>query len=108
MLSLHTSVKKPILDIFNLIKSLKITISFVCETIQWFDNFNTTLIRKTRTKVAVKAIIGRVRRYPLRKQKIMAREIKVPPRYHITIIPYNVSIKKILVLYLICDASDSG
>ncbi|VVC32817.1 Hypothetical protein CINCED_3A023201 [Cinara cedri] len=35
--------------------------------------------RRTRTNAAVKAVAQRIRRNPLCKQKIMAREMKIPP-----------------------------
>jgi len=36
--------------------------------------------RETRTNSAIKAVAQRIRRNPLHKQKIMAQEIKIPPR----------------------------
>jgi len=78
---------KTSLEFFNLLKLLKITKKFVYRTIKRFNEFNTIdnkprsgLPRETRTNAAVKAVAQRIRRNPLRKQKIMAREMKIPPR----------------------------
>jgi len=75
------------LEIFNLLKLLKITKKFVYRTIKRFNEFNTIDYkprsgrpREIRTNAAVKAVAQRIRRNPLRKQKIMAREMKIPPR----------------------------
>ncbi|KAL4132026.1 hypothetical protein QTP88_009247 [Uroleucon formosanum] len=75
------------LEIFNLLKLLKITKKFVYRTIKRFKEFNTIddkprsgRPRELRTNAAVKAVAQRIRRNPLRKQKIMAREMKIPPR----------------------------
>jgi transposase len=78
--------KTPI-EIFNLLKTLKITKKFVYRTIKRFNELNTIddkprsgRPRETRTTAAVKAVAQRIRRNPLRKQKIMAREMKIPPK----------------------------
>ncbi|KAL4096580.1 hypothetical protein QTP88_021506 [Uroleucon formosanum] len=75
------------LEIFNLLKLLKITEKFVYRTIKRFKEFNTIddkpisgRPREIRTNAAVKAIAQRIRRNPLCKQKIMDREMKIPPR----------------------------
>jgi len=74
-------------EIFNLLKLLKIMKKFVYRTIKRFNELKTIddkprsgRPRETRTNAAVKAVTQRIRRNPLRKQKIMAREMKIPPR----------------------------
>ncbi|KAL4131321.1 hypothetical protein QTP88_008653 [Uroleucon formosanum] len=64
-----------------------ITKQFVYRTIKRFNEFNTIddkprsgRPREIRTNAAVKAVAQRISRNPLRKQKVMAREMKIPPR----------------------------
>jgi len=75
------------------LKQLKITKEFVYWTIKRFKEFNTIddkprsgHPREIRTNAAVKAVAQRIQRNPLRKQKIMAREMKIPTRTMLRII----------------------
>lgn len=86
VIALFKCNKTPI-EIFNLLKLLKIKKKCVYRTIKRFNELNTIddkprsgRPREIRTNAAVKAVAQRIRRNPLRKQKIMAREMKIPPR----------------------------
>lgn len=79
--------KKSAKEIFNLLKPLKITRKFVYRCINRFnevcsvdDKPRSGRPRVVRTKRAINAVKERIRRNPLRKQKIMAREMHIPPR----------------------------
>jgi len=88
--------KKLLLEIYNLLKPLKITQKCVYRTIKRFSEMNTVddrprsgRPRETRTNTAVKAVAQRIRRNPLRKQKNMARDMKIPLRTISRIIKEN-------------------
>jgi len=68
---------------------MKIMQKFVYQTIKRFSEMNTVddrprngCPRQTRTNAAVRAVAQRICRNPLRKQKIMAYEIKIPPSHN--------------------------
>lgn len=74
-------------EIFELLKPLKITRMFVYRTINRFNKENTITDRQrsgrprtVRTSAVIKAVRERIRRNPLRKQKIMAREVQISTR----------------------------
>lgn len=86
VIALHKCNKSPV-EIFNLLKPLKISEKFVYRCIQRFNEASSVddrprngRPRTTRTPAAVKAVSARIRRNPLRKQKIMAREMNIPKR----------------------------
>lgn len=86
IIALYKCNKTPV-DIFNLLKLLGITQKFVYRTIKRFtemssidDRPRSGRPRNSRTPAAIKAVAERIRRNPLRKQKIMSREMKIPPR----------------------------
>lgn len=73
--------------IFKLLKPLGITKMFVYRTIKRFDEHKTIddlprsgRPRTVRTPRKVKAVEARIRRNPLRKQKIMVKEMEISPR----------------------------
>jgi len=81
------------LEIFNLLKLLKITKKFVYRTIKRFKEFNTIDDKpksgrphEIKTNTAVRAVAQRIRRNPLHKQKIIAKQMKTPPRTMLRII----------------------
>lgn len=66
---------------------MRLTKKFVYRTIKRFNELNTIddkprsgRPREKRTNAAVKAVAQRICRNPLRKQKIISREMKIPPR----------------------------
>lgn len=74
-------------DISKLLKPLNITKKFNYRTIKRYNDMGLVddrprsgRPRQTRTPAVIEAVAERIRRNPLRKQKIMAREIKIPPR----------------------------
>lgn len=74
-------------EIFSLLKPLKISRRFVYraidrynETLQVSDRPRSGRPRVVRTPAAIKAVENRIRRNPLRKQKIMAREMQISTR----------------------------
>lgn len=78
---------KQVNNIFKLLKPLNITKKFIYRTIKRYNDIGLVddrprsgRPRQTRTPAAIKAVAERIRRNPLRKQKIMAREMKIPPR----------------------------
>lgn len=86
VIALHKCNKTSV-DIFNLLKPLKITQKFVYRTIKRYSELSSVndrpragRPRTTRTPAAIKAVRERIRRNPIRKQKIMAREMKISPR----------------------------
>lgn len=73
--------------IYSLLKPLQINERFVYRTVQRFketgdvvDRQRAGRPRSARTKNVVKAIRSRIDRCPLRKQKIIAREMNIAPR----------------------------
>ena len=70
-------------DIFHTLKKLKISKMFVYRTIQRFvetrtiDHHRAGRPRDVRTPNLVKAVASRIRRNPVRKQVVMARELSV-------------------------------
>lgn len=86
VIALHKCNKKPV-EIFNLLRTLGITTKFVYRTIKRFSEMSSIddrprsgRPRDSRTPAAIKAVGERIRRNPLRKQKILSREMKIPPR----------------------------
>lgn len=74
-------------EIFNLLKPLKITKKFIYRTVKRYtdissvdDKARSGRPREIRTPAVIKAVAARIRRNPLRKQKIMSREMKIKPR----------------------------
>lgn len=74
-------------QIFSILKSLNISQKFVYRTIQRFnetgdvlDRPRTGRPRTARSKQIVEAVRSRIRRNPIRKQTILAREMKIAPR----------------------------
>lgn len=74
-------------EIFKLLKPLKITQRFVFRAIRRFDETQSFCDRERsgrprdiRTPAAIKAVESRIRRNPLRKQQIMAREMSISTR----------------------------
>lgn len=86
VIALH-KCNKSATEIFNLLKPLKISKKFIYRTVKRYNEISSVedrarsgRPRETRTPEVIKAVRERIRRNPLRKQKIMAREMKVPPR----------------------------
>lgn len=86
VIALHTSGHSAS-DIFRLLKPLGISLRFVYRTLQRYretkdtqDRPRTGRPRTVRTPKLIKAVANRIRRNPLRKQKIMAREMGVSAR----------------------------
>lgn len=73
--------------IFDLLKPLKISRVFVYRTVKLFIDTGNVIDRKrsgrprtVRTPQAINAVRSRINRNPVRKQKIMAREMDIAPR----------------------------
>lgn len=86
VVALHKVGKCPSV-IFETLKLLGISRQFVYRTINRFNKHNTIQDcqrsgrpRAVRTPDVIKAVSNRIRRIPLRKQKIMAREMDISPR----------------------------
>lgn len=86
VIALHKCKKTPV-EIFNLLQSLGISMKFVYRTIKRFSEMSSVndrprsgRPRDSRTPAVIKAVAERIRRNPLRKQKILSREMKIPPR----------------------------
>lgn len=74
-------------QIFALLRPLKMSERFVYRTIKRYsdtgdvvDRFRSGRPRSVRTKKAIEAVRSRINRNPLRKQKIVAREMKINAR----------------------------
>lgn len=86
VIALHKVGMQPS-DIFKTLHTLGISRMFVYRAIERFndtsgvsDRERSGRPRTTRTPQAVKAVRERIRRNPLRKQKILSREMKIPQR----------------------------
>lgn len=86
VIALHKCNKGP-KEIFELLQPLQITMKFVYRTINRYteassvdDRPRSGRPRTIRTKKVVEAVRHRILRNPLRKQKVMAREMKIPKR----------------------------
>jgi transposase len=85
--------------IFETLKKLEISRMFVYRTIQRYtgtssidDSKRSGRPRSVRTIQAVNAVRARIRRNPIRKQKILSREMKIPPRTLSRIIKEDLSL----------------
>ncbi|CAH1968545.1 unnamed protein product [Acanthoscelides obtectus] len=74
-------------QIFELLRGLQISRKFVSRTIQRYNETSSVddrprsgRPRQVRTPAAIKAVKARIQRNPLRKQKILSREMKIPVR----------------------------
>lgn len=86
VIALYKVGKEPA-DIFDTLKKLGISRMFVYRTIQRYtetmsvdDRERSGRPRSIRTNQAVNAVKARIRRNPIRKQKILSREMRIPPR----------------------------
>lgn len=73
-------------EIFRILRPLKVTRCFVYRTVDLFEETGGIIDRpksgrprSVRTPAAVKAVKMRIQRKPLRKQKILSREMKISP-----------------------------
>lgn len=99
VIALHKCGKSPS-DIFNLLKPLNISRMFVYRAIKRYDELLGTedrgrsgRPRTVRTPSVVKAVRERIRRNPLRIQKIMSRELDISRRTMSRIIRDDLSMK---------------
>lgn len=86
VIALH-KCNKSATEIFNLLKPLKISKKFIYRAVKRYlevssvdDKARSGRPRTSRNSAVVKAVREKIRRNPLRKQKIMAREMKIPTR----------------------------
>ena len=90
VIALH-KVGMPPPRIFATLKSLQISERFVYRTIQRFsetgsvnDRHRSGRPRTVRTPQAVKAVAASIRRYPVRTQSVMSREMAIWRTDHVT------------------------
>lgn len=86
VIALH-KVGMEVSTIYDTLKKLNISRMFVFRTIKRFtetgsieDRERSGRPRTVRTKNAINAVSARIRRNPIRKQKILSREMKIAPR----------------------------
>lgn len=87
VIALH-KCDKSVTEIYNLLKKLKINKTFIYRTIERYNETFSVSDRKksgrprtVRTPKIIKAVKERIRRNPLRKQKILARGLKISKKH---------------------------